>query len=306
MPNCQTGPESRNAALALALMLAMPLRAHAVDCLDTDAALEYWRPLKAQVATTGLPADELAIELESCLASPNPELRDGIGYELYAHWLRDGKLSDETRRTLLHDLRRGLEGGTMDATLRRSFSALILAEVMRSDAQQPFMSDTERQGLLDAAAAALAAETDFRGLDPDLGWVHPVAHMADLLWRFALHPATTPEQAGAVLEAVHSKIAPATVFYRYNEADRLARAVTTAVRRGLVDSATVVAWLKRFQARGSGEKWSTAFQSAEGMAELHNTKLFLRALSDQLAGEDYDPEIADLLHALVQGFTLLI
>jgi hypothetical protein len=42
------------------------------------------------------------------------------------------------------------------------------------------------------------------------------------------------------------------------------------------------------------------------MAELHNTKQFLRSLSDQLAGAEIDPVIAEPLAALVNGFTQLI
>ena len=42
------------------------------------------------------------------------------------------------------------------------------------------------------------------------------------------------------------------------------------------------------------------------MAELHNTKQFLRALSDQLDGEEVDDRIAEPLQQLVGGFTDLI
>ena len=40
--------------------------------------------------------------------------------------------------------------------------------------------------------------------------------------------------------------------------------------------------------------------------ELHNTRQFLRALSDQLSGSEIDPAIAAPLEALVAGFTQLI
>jgi hypothetical protein len=54
------------------------------------------------------------------------------------------------------------------------------------------------------------------------------------------------------------------------------------------------------------EKWSGAFMSPQGMAELHNTKLFFRALADQLDGTDIDAVITESLEELVQGFTQLI
>ena len=54
------------------------------------------------------------------------------------------------------------------------------------------------------------------------------------------------------------------------------------------------------------ERWGEAFQNPAGMAELHNTKQFLRALSDQLAGDDIDESIRKPLDELVGGFTQLI
>ncbi|MGI9262927.1 MAG: DUF2785 domain-containing protein [Woeseiaceae bacterium] len=274
-----------------------------VDCLETDAALAYWRPLREQAAETELPADTLSLELVSCLASPNAELRDRIGYELFTYWLRQEKLSDEIRWTLVLKLSDNLSS---DKALLRSFSALILAEVMRSDASNSFMTTSQRDELLPVVAIALDRETDFRGLDPDIGWVHPVAHMADVLWRFALHPDCSGEQATAILAAVRTKVAPTEVSYAFNEGDRLARAVATLIERGLLAPEVAGEWIGRFQSPKSMEKWSDAFQSPVGMAELHNTKQFLRALADQLAGSDLDPVIAEPLNALVNGFTQLI
>jgi predicted transcriptional regulator len=278
----------------------------APDCLDTPAALDFWQPVREQAATTELPADDLARDLLACLGSPEPELRDGIGYELYAYWLRNGKLSDETRGFLLDELGERMSNHSPEAVLSRSFSALILAELMRSDAIEAFMDAAERQSLLDSAAAAIMNEGDFRGLDEDLGWVHPVAHMADLLWRFALHPSTTPDQGREILRAVRHKVAPITAAYAFNEPDRLARAISTLVARELVPADEIAAWIESFATPASMEKWSDAFRTPAGMTELHNTKLFLRALSDQLDGEDVDAGISAAIASLVQGFTQLV
>lgn len=300
-------PDPKLTVALLALLVPFSSSdASGVDCLDTDAALEYWRPIREQATTNELPANELAIELVSCLGSPDPELRDRIGYELFTHWLRQEKLSDETRSRLLVELSANLGNQSKAMGLSRSFSALILSEVMRSDAITAFMSDEQRQALLDKATAAIANEDDFRGLDADIGWVHPVAHMADLLWRFALHPKTDAEQATQILDAVRSKVAPTSVSYAFNEGDRLARVVTTLITNERIDAESMAAWISRFESPQSMGKWSEAFQSPGGMAELHNTKQFLRSLSDQLAGAQIDSAITEPLDALVNGFTQLI
>ncbi len=297
-------PEVRLALCLLGAGVYWPWSASAaIDCLDTETALEYWRPIRELVSQDGMPADELAPELVSCLGSMDPELRDRIGYELFAYWLRQEQLDDQTRRGLLDSLSGRLQDSN---TLSRSFSALILAEIMRSDAAKPFMTAAERQTLLDRAATALSGESDFRGLDPEIGWVHPVAHMADLLWRFALHPATTAEQVATILAAVRTKVAPDGATYAFNEGDRLARVVATIIRDERLDAGRLGEWIVGFQSPRSMQKWSDAFASPSGMAELHNTKQFLRALSDQLADVEVDPAISEPLAALVKGFTGLI
>jgi len=283
-----------------------PATAAAPDCLDTGLSQDYWRPVREQAPVTKLPADEYALELVGCLGSPDPELRDSIGYELFSYWLRQEELADDTRAALLTSLQARLDDPAPDASLSRSFSALVLAELMRSDARSPFMSDADRQSLLESVSSAIAAETDYRGLDPDIGWVHPVAHMADLLWRFALHPATSDAQASALLAAVQSKVAPPGVSYAFNEGDRLARVAATIIGRDLLPHGDVVRWLGNFSAPRSMEQWSDAFRSPAGMAELHDTKQFLRALSDQLDGAEIDRDVASALADLVRSFTALI
>lgn len=296
-----------------AILLAQSfVMAHAAEtnCLETDAALEYWRPIREQARTSQEPADGLALELLSCLASPDPELRDRIAYELLTDWLRSEKLTDDTRHALLYRLSSTLSTfpsiETDSSALARSFSALLLSEVMRSDSKQPFMTAFERQTLLDTSISSLKKENEYRGLDSELGWVHPVAHMSDLLWRFALHTDTTTAQAELILVGVRAKVAPTANFYRFNESDRLARVVTTLITRQLVPTETVTAWISSFEKPSLMEKWPDAFSSPEGMAELHNTKLFLRALADQLEGAGVDTEITTPLVDLVHEFTQLI
>jgi hypothetical protein len=294
------------ATLLTAIWIPAGTSAAGIDCLDTDAALEYWRPLKETATSKEHYADSLAPELVSCLGSTDAELRDRIGYELFTYWLREDKLSKVTRLTLLDALTEQLGDPSPDAALSRSFSALILAELMRADSNDSFMTAGQRQALLDSTVQAIDHETDFRGIDAELGWVHPIAHMADLLWRFALHPAITAEQSETLLAAVRSKVAPTEVSYAFNEGDRLARVVAVIIRRELIAAEDIAAWIGEFESPNSMDKWSQAFQSPAGMAELHNTKQFLRALSDQLAGVEIDQQISAVLESLVGGFTQLI
>lgn len=294
------------AASTLSFIASQTTYAATIDCSETQPALQYWRPIKEQVATRNAAANELALELISCLGSPNAELRDKIAYELFTHWLRNDALSRETRLLILSELSERMHDTKIESSLSRSFSALILAELMRADGQTAFMSETERGALLESTIAAIKNEHDYRGLDDEIGWVHPIAHMSDLLWRFALHPQANSRQAHQILSGVEAQVAPTETSYRFNEGDRLARVVSTLIRRGTITDDEADLWLAQFATPKSLERWSDAFQSTAGMAELHNTKQFLRALSDQLESADVGEKTREKLNMLVQGFTQLI
>ena len=65
-------------------------------------------------------------------------------------------------------------------------------------------------------------------------------------------------------------------------------------------------WFRQFEMPRGMEKWTDAFMTPAGMAELHNTKQFLRALADQLDGAEVDASVIEALDGLVSVFTELI
>jgi hypothetical protein len=304
---------ARRALLMLCLAAALPGSAQPLatskagsvlpGCTEKDKA--FWRALQAQkgVPATGLSADTLGPALVSCLGSPDPEMRDGLAYELLTSWMRSGALSDSalraTTRTLIEGLGSGLGQAGKETVFRRTFSALVLSEVVRRDNLQPFLAPEEAAQVLAAAVRYLEEERDLRGLSDKLGWMHGVAHGADLLWRLAMSPRL--EQAGLerILQAVASKVAPSEHAYIHNESDRLARVVGAVMRRGLVPSDTFARWLTEVATPKGMASWEEAFRREKGMAQLHNTKQFLRALHSQWTLEKADPARGQLIPPLV-------
>jgi len=151
---------------------------------------------------------------------------------------------------------------------------------MRADNDSAFMGQQQRSDLLALSISVLENKTDYRGLEEDIGGAHPVAHLSDVLWRFTFHSDFDDAQARMVLSGIRSKIAPVSVSYAFNEGDRLARPVSILIRRQALQTEEILSWLESFNSPFSMESWGNAFASPEGMAELHDTKLFIRALSD--------------------------
>ena len=296
--------QSRAAFFFWVFCIANAAQAQAPDCADASTALEYWRPIK--IDADNVDANALAAPLLKCLNSPDPELRDEIAFSLFSSWLRSEKLSEERQQFLLQQLSANLSQGETDLSLQRSFSALIISELLRADAIQAFMTQPQREQLLQTSITALGAEKDYRGWDDTLGWVHPIAHISDVMWRFALHPSLTEDQAQQILLAVRTKAITSESFYHFNEGDRLARPVAILLRREALTSETWVNWLATFDKPSSVSSWPDVFGSAAGLTELHNTKLFIRALADQLQGVELDSIVHTKLDELIAMFTGLV
>ncbi|MEM7676797.1 MAG: DUF2785 domain-containing protein [Myxococcota bacterium] len=250
-----------------------------------EKALAHWQQIKAQYAT--IDGNLHAVSLAGCLAASDPRLRDGVAYELLTYWFRKASLRPSVRSEvlarLLPWLNRG-EGAPGKHAIARAFSALVLSEVVRSDGKSSWLTESQRLDLHEASIAMFARERDYRGLDPTIGWVHAVAHGADLLWRLAAHPETTVEQQRAQLTVLRPQIArPGLPPYVFNESDRLARVVTAIVLARQVPAGELRTWVEALSDPTPMARWAEAFRSPAGMARLHNVKQFLRALREESA-----------------------
>jgi Protein of unknown function (DUF2785) len=231
--------------------------------------------------------DELALLLLPCLASADPQLRDRVTYEALATWMRGKQLSPATAREILNRLQVQLAPDYPDGEgFAKPFSALVLAEVVRMDRVEPFLSATERGRLVDDATRYVRSVTDYRGYDETVGWRHGVAHGADLLLQLALNPNADVDGLRKIVDAAASQVVPReTHFYIYGESGRLARPIVFAARRQLLSAAEWQSWLSRITAAAPLATWDDAFWSQAGLAKRHNTLAFLNALYTQLRDE---------------------
>lgn len=301
---CFSGQRFALLLAVISLVFSQSLAAQPVgECSNSQSNWSYWENVYSHRSQEVGNADALAQSLLPCLGSENPTLRDTYGYGLFTHWLRSDLLSEESKQLLTSQLQANLAG---DQVLLRSFSALILSELLRADGLTTFLTSAQRDTLLQHSSRALLAEDDYRGLDAQLGWVHPVAHLADIHWRIALHPQLTAEQATQSLAAIYPKATTLDASYVFNESDRLARVAAILIRRQALGADQFTVWLAQFAARRDGSSWSSAFDSPAGMSELHNSNAFIRALAEQLATSELPEAIDSQLHELLQIFRQLV
>lgn len=285
----------------MALGVASGARAQAA-CPPPPWSLPALQQLKAaQWKLADAPArDALALALVPCLAHANPALRDGIAFEGLSAWMRAKQLSVDTLRQLHRALLAQLaDTATDQAGFARPFAALVLSELARADRLQAYLSDEERQTLVNAAGNYLRGVRDYRGFVPGEGWRHGVAHGADLAMQLALNPAVSAQQLDELVTAVQAQIAPAGEhFYIYGEGERLARPIFYAARRGLLTPQRWEALVQAVASPAPLPSWERAFESQAGLARLHNVKAFLLVLSHNVAGSA-DPAVQAALGKLL-------
>jgi hypothetical protein len=177
----------------------------------------------------GADLDGLAAELAKALADPDPAVRDGPAYAVLATWLERGVL----------DAQLASLGDTMMARFRdprvqaRTFAPLVLAWVVK------------RGGFdirwVEAFEHWYTAEADVRGYDDALGWLHAVAHGADLLGVLGRHRQVAPEQM--LVLAAGRMLADTEYVWRDQEDDRLSYAIALTLGRPELTVAQSTRWL---------------------------------------------------------------
>jgi len=233
------------------------------------------------------PLDDLTAELVGMLGDPDPGRRDRLAYPVLATWISNGVydnlligLGDGVAVGLRHGL--GADGD--DSVLRRSYSALILAEVLRRDNQMRLLRNDTVLGWGDVASTWFVRERDLRGWVPGRGWAHAVAHGADLVGQLARSRHVGPLELTVLLDVIADRLLEPTAYVcRHGEEDRLAFAVMIVLHRNVVSFGVLEAWVARLGTgmsrkparRQAGAEWPTASAA--------NTTAFLRALHVQLA-----------------------
>ncbi|GCE09105.1 DUF2785 domain-containing protein [Dictyobacter aurantiacus] len=275
---------------------------------------EYAVPSPYSIAT-------LTPELLSYLGSTDSELREELAYMILCEWIGRGNYSypdiQKMATQLLYNLTIGLDEQQSDTVFLRSFSVLILTEIVCYDLTQSILSEAEVQQLLDQALDYFLLEKDVRGYEPGKGWAHAVAHSSDFLWVLSQHQFVSTTGLMRIMDAIGKKItAPIDDTYLFDEDERLVRAVMSVLQRNLLGFSFLTMWLEMLiHPRGriawnadlDGKMMEVVRNKAETCAR-HNTKHFLRSLFFQLRSPgfanlnlvEHRPPVSDELLPLVE------
>jgi hypothetical protein len=277
--------------LIAALFVALPAAAAADPPVPGSHDKAWWREV---VANDYQPPSDASIEaltheLSHYLGSSDPELRDEIAYSTLTNWLYvkhnlPAALQDELVEEWRANLGRGIGEQGTDSVFLRSFSVLMLSVAAALDNEAPWLDEAQFDELLDAALSYLRDERDTRGFDADKGWVHSVAHTADLLKFLGRNrQLEVPEQAD-ILAAISAKLAHVDHGLSHGEDERLARAVLSIVARPDSDMAAFRAFLDTLKPA----PWPEGLPTPAELAVNQNRKHLAVSLYAVLSADEHD------------------
>lgn len=187
------------------------------------------------------PLFPLCLAMAPLIGSPDSELRDELILEAFYVIINDDLLAKDELRDLLdiiiddQHLLCGLGESDTDTVYARTFSMLIAGLLIEADCRHDFMGANTVLALKDLLIRQISLEQDLRGHTGSKGWAHSVAHSADAVNCLIKHPliSANPQYMQELLHVLLQKICTPKITYLYNEDERTAVPVVSAIESGL-------------------------------------------------------------------------
>ncbi len=181
-------------------------------------------------------------ELLGMLGDPDPAVRDEQAYGTLASWIRAGhfdaglqEIGDQCAANLQHP-----------NILLRSFSVLILAEVVRWNRKQSLLPRHAVQPWLERWQRWYPDEPDVRSYEDGTGWIHAVAHGADFAFEWAL----AEDERGPLrhlMAGFTERLKTLPLYLSQAENDRIALAMLAVLSRPAFEPQDIQDWLFGYQ-----------------------------------------------------------
>jgi hypothetical protein len=180
--------------------------------------------------------------------------------------------------TLLSNLEKGIGETTSDTVFLRTFSILLLAEIVHNDNKKTLLEKSQVKQILEKGIWYIGAEKDPRGHIPGKGWAHALAHTADLMLVLGRNRHINGADLWSILATISNKIIHSTNHvYIHGEDDRLASAVIEILRRDLISLNQLDAWTKSMT-EPDGGNWKGVYVEEDRNRAFQNTRNLLRSI----------------------------
>ncbi|HEY4032905.1 MAG TPA: DUF2785 domain-containing protein [Ktedonobacteraceae bacterium] len=241
---------------------------------------------------------DFARALFANFASSDGELRDELSYMIFANGIiAKQKLTPEQSEKLLST---ALDNGHLfyrigefdtDSVFMRSFSNLVIAALLYSDAQKPTFSAEIVQWTKKALLEYAHSEKDWRGYVEEKGWAHTMAHLADALDECAQNRTMRAQDRKEILMLI-SDLAKSPQPLYHEEDVRLAMVAYHIILGKQVDEGFLKTWVDTcfVQRNADVVSWTQGT----------NAKNFLRSLYFLLHWDSVVPMLAERISTVLK------
>lgn len=240
------------------------------------------------------PPDALG-ELLGMLGSEDPGVRDRQAYSALAHWTRAGHF-DSVLRELGDEAAYGL---SHESVLVRSFSALVLSEAIRRVRLAPLLPGYIVAIWIECWMRWYPNEPDVRSFEEGIGWIHAVAHGADVARELALYPGPSFDFLQHLLEVLLERLRTLPTHLHQTEEDRLALAMLAVFSHEEYEPGDIAWWSEACRTLWTPPTFPLSPGAALAIRTLHSLHTLLH-LGATLDGVTLRPAYPDETLAAVQ------
>ncbi len=246
------------------------------------------------VKSAGAPVSRETVEAAvQLLQHPDPTIRDDLAYVTVRDAVLAGTLDDHAQWLVEHFT--GPEGMRYDppenrsvpAGVVRSFAVLGLVLVVHRARRHSAVS-IDLESVLQTTTALLDGDQDLTSWDPRYGWVHLVAHAADLVDELFEVGLEAPSADALTRGLVGLVLRKSDCLFAFGEYERVAFALATGLMGGVLSLDAVAATLNAEEAAAA------EFADLPGSAvRTNHVRALARALYWQLVARDADAAIVE-------------
>jgi len=223
-------------------------------------------------------AIQLTYQLIENIGDKNSHIRDRLIYPVLAHLLHDDVLEKEelqkiaallmSDKYLFYDMDNQVE----DSVLKRSFTVLQLVILFYKHRKDGILEEEFFTESVKRVITYYMNETDYRGYNEEVGFLHSNAHGADLFAQIVQHQEVKMETLEVILEVIKDKFKILEYMFVHDEDERSVTVLEHAIKRNVLSEEFLVEYIRNFGRFEKGKLYPLVYHI------VRNVKCFLRSL----------------------------
>jgi hypothetical protein len=200
----------------------------------------------------GYDVKEILNQSLAMIGDQNPKVRDDLVYPVLAHLFHDKHLSEQDLESnldvLLSDdyLFYDMHNEKLYSALKRSFTVLQLVIICYVHRKDHVISQEKINHLLERFLSYYIHEDILTGYDPKVGWIHTIAHSADLFHQLVQVEHFLETDIMSMLDAIQIKMMNKQHDFVFNEDERTVVAVKKVLESNKVNQDKILSWIDGF------------------------------------------------------------